>query len=48
MFNLHSLKFKGTVSVISRDPGHKDDNPQFTKLPSKALSDQVWFRNQFL
>ena len=33
--------FKGTVSEITSYPPGKDDNAQCTKVPLKALSDQV-------
>ena len=36
----HFLFVKGTVNVISSDPPWKDDNPRFTTVPLKPLSDQ--------
>ena len=39
---------KGTVSVIPSNPRGKDCNVRFTKVPFKALSDQVWIKYQCL
>ena len=41
-FRINWETFKGTVSVISRDPSLKDGNDGFTAVPFKALSDQAF------
>ena len=40
--------FKGTVSVILSYPPCKVGNARLTKIPLKALSNQVWIRFLFL
>ena len=37
---LYFIRFKGTVSVISRDPSRTNDNARFTTVPLKPLSDR--------
>ena len=44
MYNVFWYNIKGTVSVYSRESRFKDDNIRFTKIPLKALYNQVWIR----
>ena len=34
-------------SKYTSDSLYKDDNAQFTTVPFKALSDQVWIKHQY-
>ena len=44
MYNVFWYNIKGTVSVYSRESRFKDGNIRFTKIPLKALYNQVWIR----
>ena len=54
LFLMHSLLIlkhlinyrQYTVSIDFSDPTCKDDNSWFTRVPLKALSDQVWIKYQ--